>query len=71
MDMIIKFITIQDVAKAQKEDLKFVHLNPTQAIRAFHEGKELYELERIDPEGYRVKSHGIFVKVSDLLKIAK
>jgi hypothetical protein len=62
-------ITPAAVYEAQRDGAKFIRLSGEQADAAIKAGKKLYLLE-YETELKKVVCVGVYVKVSDLIKIA-
>ena len=62
-------ITPKAVYEAQRDGAKFVRLNEQQAEAAVKAGKTLYSLQYAQ-DNKKVSCVGVYVKVSDLIKIA-
>lgn len=65
----LPIITPNCVFEAQRDGAKFIRLNETQAEAAAKAGKTLYSLQYTH-EGKKISCIGVYVKVSDLIKIA-
>lgn len=62
-------VTPAAVYEAQRDGAKFIRLNEEQAKQAAKAGKKLYHLE-YETELKKISCVGVYVKVSDLIKIA-
>lgn len=65
----LPIITPSAVYEAQRDGAKFIHLNETQADAAIKAGKKLYSLQ-FTHKNEKISCVGVYVKVSDLIKIA-
>lgn len=65
----LPIITPADVYEIQKDGYKFIRLSDEQTDKAKKANKKLYRLE-YETELKKVVSYGVYIKVSDLIKIA-
>lgn len=65
----LPIITPKAVYEAQHDGTKFIRLNEQQAETAVKAGKTLYSLQYMQ-DNKKVSCIGVYVKVSDLIKIA-
>lgn len=65
----LPIITPADVYEMQKDGYKFIRLSNEQTDKARKANKKLYRLE-YETELKKVVSYGVYIKVSDLIKIA-
>lgn len=65
----LPIITPLAVYEAQRDGYKFIRLNESQQNQAAKAGKNLFHLE-YETELKKVVSVGVYVKISDLIKIA-
>ena len=63
-------ITPKCVFEAQRDGAKFIRLNETQADAAVKAGKTVWCLQYDTQDNKKISCLGIYVKVSDLIKIA-
>lgn len=65
----LPIITPNCVFEAQRDGAKFVRLNEQQAEAAAKAGKTLYSLQYMQ-DNKKVSCVGVYVKVSDLIRVA-